>query len=66
MIKFSSHLKWSLPYSGVVSIVVVQLYKSTDCGKRLTEVILYVQVHLSGKGTFFCCCFGLVQNFVSI
>lgn len=46
MIKFSSHLKCFLPYSVVVSIVVVLLYKSTDCGKRLTAVILYVLVHL--------------------
>lgn len=46
MIKFSSRLKCFLPYSGVLSIVVVLLYKSTDCEKRLTAVILYVWVHL--------------------
>lgn len=46
MIKSSSHLKCFLPYSGVVSIVAALLYKSTDCGKRLTAVILYGLVHL--------------------
>lgn len=61
MITFSSHLKCFLPYSGVVSIVVVLLYISTDCEKRSTAVILYVWVHLEvEQGQIF---FGLKCTF---